>query len=114
MPGADRHGQRVTLRMPTGPVRRLPAPVEAAAYFAAAEAVTNALKHASPTRVTMTVEERDGILALTVHDDGEGGADPAGAGLVGVRDRLAAVDGTLRLDTGPGLGTRLTMEIPCA
>ncbi len=111
---AGRHGQRVTLRMPTGPVRRLPAPVEAAAYFAAAEAVTNALKHASPTRVTMTVEERDGILALTVHDDGEGGADPAGTGLVGVRDRLAAVDGTLRLDTGPGLGTRLTMEIPCA
>jgi signal transduction histidine kinase len=61
----------------------------------------------------MTVEDRDGILALTVHDDGEGGADPAGTGLVGLRDRLAAVDGTLRLDTG-GLGTRLTMEIPCA
>jgi signal transduction histidine kinase len=110
---AGRHGPRVTLRTPTGPVRRLPAPVEAAAYFAAAEAVTNALKHASPTRVTMTVEDRDGILALTVHDDGEGGADPAGTGLVGLRDRLAAVDGTLRLDTG-GLGTRLTMEIPCA
>ncbi|WP_377639134.1 sensor histidine kinase [Oryzobacter terrae] len=108
-----RLGRGVVLRQPAGPVGRLASPVEAAAYFAAAEAVSNALKHAAPSTVTLTLERRGDVLALAVEDDGGGGADADGAGLVGVRDRLAAVDGTLRLSTQPGEGTTLTMEIPC-
>lgn len=111
---ARRLGRRVLLRMPAGPVRRFDPPVEAAAYFAATEAVTNALKHASPTRVTVTLEDRGDVLTVRVEDDGGGGADPGGAGLLGVRDRLASVDGLLRLTTTRGRGTTLTMEIPCA
>jgi len=110
---ARRHGRRVVLRLPSGPLGRHPAPVEAAAYFCAAEAVTNALKHAAAALVTVSARERDGILSLVVSDDGHGGADPGGGGLVGIRDRLAAVDGSLRLETAPGVGTTLTMELPC-
>jgi signal transduction histidine kinase len=109
-----RLGRNVVLKMPEGDVRRLSSPVEAAAYFATTEAVTNALKHASPSRVTVTVEDRGDVLCVAVEDDGDGGADPNGSGLTGVRDRLASVDGSLRLTTAPGAGTRLTMEIPCA
>ena len=101
---ARRLGRRVVLRMPAGTVRRFDPPVEAAAYFAATEAVTNALKHASPTQVTVTLEDRGDVLTVRVEDDGGGGADPGGAGLLGVRDRLASVDGSLRLTTTRGRG----------
>jgi signal transduction histidine kinase len=88
--------------------------VEAAAYFSATEAITNALKHAAPATAQVTVVDHDGHLVLRVSDDGRGGADPGGTGLMGVRDRLASVDGTLTVASRIGRGTELTMEIPCA
>jgi signal transduction histidine kinase len=88
--------------------------VEAAAYFSATEAITNALKHAAPASAQVTVVDGDGRLVVRVSDDGPGGADPAGTGLLGVRDRLASVDGTLTVTSRIGHGTELTMEIPCA
>ena len=96
------------------PVRRSSAEVEAAAYFSASEAITNALKHAAPASSRVSVADGDGRLVVRVCDDGPGGADSGGSGLLGVRDRLASVDGTLTVASGPGHGTQLTMEIPCA
>ena len=109
-----RLGPLVTLRLPGAPLRRFAPPIEAAAYFSAAEAVTNALKHASPTEVSVKVEDIGERLVVTVGDDGRGGADPKGAGLVGVRDRLASVEGSLNIESSFATGTHLTMEIPCA
>jgi len=108
-----RQGPRVRLDAP-GPVRRHTPEVEAAAYFSASEAITNALKHAAPAAVHVSVIDSDGRLVLRVGDDGPGGADSGGSGLMGVRDRLASVDGTLAVASRPGHGTELTMEIPCA
>ncbi|WP_457256781.1 sensor histidine kinase [Pedococcus sp. P5_B7] len=111
---AGRIGALVTVGAPHGTPRRQPPAVEAAAYFSTAEAVTNAVKHASATRVAVTVEQRDAVLVVTVVDDGVGGADPRGQGLTGIRDRLASVDGTLTIDSPRGGGTTLTFGIPCA
>jgi signal transduction histidine kinase len=110
---AGRLGPRVRLDVPA-PVRRCSPEVEAAAYFSATEAITNSLKHAAPAPVDVTVVDRDDRLVVQVHDDGPGGADVTGSGLLGVRDRLAAVDGTLTVTSPEGRGTELTMEIPCA
>ena len=110
---AGRLGTRVRLDVPA-PVRRHSPEVEAAAYFSASEAITNALKHAAPAAAHVSVVERDGHLVVLVRDAGPGGADASGTGLLGVRDRLASVDGTLSVVSRPGHGTELTMEIPCA
>jgi len=110
---AGRLGPRVRLDVP-GPVRRCSPEVEAAAYFSATEAITNALKHAAPSPVDVTVVDRDNRLVVRVHDDGPGGADVTGSGLLGVRDRLAAVDGTLTVASPYDCGTELRMEVPCA
>lgn len=73
---------------------RLPAPVEAAAYFVAAEALANAVRHAGAERIAVTARCTDGVLALSVRDEGRGGADTgAGSGLRGLRDRLAPSTG---------------------
>jgi signal transduction histidine kinase len=109
-----RLGDRVVLERTGDALRRMPAPVEAAAYFATSEALTNALKHADATRVGVRVEDLGDRLSILVSDDGSGGADPSGTGLLGIRDRIAAVDGTLRVDSPPGRGTVLEMELPCA
>ena len=109
---AQRIGGLVTVEAPAGDPGRQPAPVEAAAYFATAEAVTNALKHASATRVTVVIRQEKGRLLLSVEDDGVGGADAHGRGLLGIRDRLASVGGTLTVETATGAGTRLAMELP--
>ena len=109
-----RLGPPLALRPSPVTLRRFPAPIEAAAYFTAAEAVTNALKHASPTEVSVSVEDLGDRLVVSVRDDGCGGADATGAGLVGVRDRLATVDGRMDLRSPPGAGTCLMLEIPCA
>jgi signal transduction histidine kinase len=94
---------------------RAPPEVEAAAYFVACEALTNALKHASPSRVVVETARDDGRLRLVVADDGVGGADEsAGSGLGGMRDRVAAQGGTLAIDSPPGAGTRIAVELPCA
>ena len=94
---------------------RAPPEVEAAAYFVACEALTNALKHASPSRVRVETARDNGVLRLLVTDDGVGGADVAGGtGLPGMRDRVAAQGGTLAIDSPPGAGTRIAVQLPCA
>ena len=94
---------------------RLPAAVEATAYFVVAEALTNASRHAEATRVRVGASVAAGALRLEIDDDGRGGADQAGGtGLLGLGDRVAALGGTLALDSPPGAGTRIRVELPCA
>ncbi len=110
---ADRMPIPVTIE--DGVDRRLPAAVEATAYFVVAEALTNAIKHADAGRVEVRASLADERLLVEVRDDGRGGADPAnGTGLTGIQDRVAALGGTVRIDSAPGAGTRLEMELPCA
>jgi signal transduction histidine kinase len=93
---------------------RLPVEVEAAAYFVVCEAVTNAVKHGSPTHVSVEAILANGTLRLLVVDDGSGGARLAdGTGLVGLTDRVEAQGGTLAIHSPPGAGTRIEVEIPC-
>jgi signal transduction histidine kinase len=92
---------------------RLPAPVESAAYFVVSEALANVAKYSRATHASVTVERRNGELTVEVADDGVGGADVArGSGLRGLEDRLAALDGSLSLDSPAGRGTRLRARIP--
>ena len=94
---------------------RAPPDVEAAAYYVACEALTNAAKHASASQVRVQTDQRDGILYLRVSDDGVGGAEAnGGTGLRGLADRVAAQGGTLVVDSPPGAGTRIAAEFPCA
>jgi signal transduction histidine kinase len=87
--------------------------VEQTGYFVASEALANAAKHSAARKVAIDVRRADGTLVLDVADDGVGGADPNGAGLRGLADRVAAAGGRLRLTSPPGEGTRLTAELPC-
>jgi signal transduction histidine kinase len=93
---------------------RPPPMVETAAYFVVAEALTNAAKHAG-RGVTARVRARvdDGVLAIEVADTGAGGADPEGSGLTGLRHRVEALDGRLRVESPPGGGTIVNAELPC-
>jgi signal transduction histidine kinase len=94
--------------------RPLPPSVEAAAYFVAAEALANAGKHARATRVDLNAHIENDLLVLLIRDDGVGGASAAdGSGLAGLADRVAALGGTLSIDSNPGYGTRLQAEFPC-
>jgi signal transduction histidine kinase len=89
--------------------------VDAAAYFLCAEAVANATRHAPGGRVSITVSRKLGALSVLIQDDGPGGADESlGTGLRGLRDRVEAMDGTLRIDSAPDTGTRLEATIPVA
>ena len=93
---------------------RFPAEVEAAAYFVVCEAVTNAVKHGSPSRVSVEATVADGTLRLVVADDGSGGATrEAGTGLSGLTDRVEAQGGTLHIHSPRGAGTRIEAELPC-
>ena len=93
---------------------RLPQPVEVAAYYVVAEALTNVVKYAQATQADVAVHRVDGVVTVEVSDDGVGGADVArGSGLRGLADRVAALDGTLAVESPPGQGTRLHVEIPC-
>ena len=104
----------VPVMVETDGEQRLPAPVEAAAYFVISEALANVAKYAQATEATVAVRRRNGCLTVDISDDGIGGADAAeGSGLRGLGDRVAALDGTLSLDSPPGHGTRLHVEIPC-
>jgi len=95
------------------PARRYPLPVEAAAYFVVNEAITNAAKHARATGVTVTIRDEEGRVAISVRDDGGGGADPAvGSGLHGLMDRVAALGGRLSVESPPGGGTTILAELP--
>ncbi len=92
---------------------RLPEPIEVTAYFVISEALTNAAKHSNASGVNITVDTFDGQARLSISDDGVGGADPArGSGLVGLRDRVEAAGGTLTVESPPGQGTRLTVQLP--
>ncbi len=95
------------------PDARLPEPVETAAYYLIAEAVTNVAKYARATHIAVSVRPENGHLVVRVSDDGVGGADPAGGtGLRGLTDRVEALHGRLRVDSPPGGGTHITAEIP--
>jgi PAS domain S-box-containing protein len=94
------------------PDGRLPAPVEAAVYYVVAEALTNATKHAAADRGEVMLTSEDGYLAVEVRDDGRGGADPAGSGIVGLRDRVDALGGTLTCVSPPGSGTVVRAVLP--
>ena len=92
---------------------RLPATVEAAAYYVAAEALTNAAKHANASVVELSAAIRNDHLFLMIRDNGTGGADPSrGSGLVGLTDRVEAVGGTLTVASPRGQGTTLLVELP--
>ncbi len=89
-----------------------PEAIEATAYFVMAEALTNVAKHAGARQVAVRGRVEDGALRVEVRDDGAGGARADGSGLVGLRDRLAAHDGVLTVDSPPGGGTRVEATIP--
>ena len=93
--------------------RRLPEPVESAAYYVVSEALTNAAKHAHASVVNVELDTRDTILQLAIRDDGIGGADLSrGSGLVGLSDRIEALGGTLQVTSPVGTGTTLQIEVP--
>ena len=92
---------------------RLPATVEATAYFVASEALANVVKHAHATKATIDISRANGCVAIEISDDGVGGADPDGTGLRGLRDRVETLDGHLAVDSDPGQGTHVTAAIPC-
>jgi signal transduction histidine kinase len=101
----------VTLEAATA--ERLPGPVESAAYFVVSEGLANVAKYARATHATVAVQQVNGSVVVEVADDGVGGADAAnGSGLRGLQDRLAALDGTLWLESPAGRGTRLRARIP--
>ena len=94
------------------PVRPTPA-IETIAYFCAAELLANAAKHSEAGTITIRAAGRDGVLVLTVADDGDGGADPdRGSGLAGLAQRVGTVDGHLDIASPPGGPTRITVELP--
>ncbi len=92
---------------------RLPEPVETAAYYTVAEALTNTAKHAHATAADIEVTASDGVLHVRVHDDGRGGADFSdGSGLLGLKDRAEALGGHLQLHSPPAEGTTLEITLP--
>ena len=92
---------------------RLPAPVEVAAYYVVSEALANAAKHARASCVHVTVGAEEDVLRVAVDDDGVGGADAVGgSGLLGVRDRVAALGGRLAIESPAAGGTSLRVELP--
>jgi signal transduction histidine kinase len=103
----------VPVQLDGTPRERLPAAVEAAAYFVVAEALTNVVKYANASQARVCVSRANGHAVVEVADDGVGGADPGrGSGLRGLADRISALDGTLELRSPQGAGTLLRAEIP--
>jgi signal transduction histidine kinase len=92
---------------------RLPAPLEATAYFIVAEALTNAVRHARAASAQVSAVVDGGVLRVEIRDDGVGGARSDGSfGLLGLRDRAAALDGELRVESPPGAGTLVAATLP--
>jgi signal transduction histidine kinase len=101
----------VELDLNLGP--RLDKHVEAASYYIASEAITNAAKHAHASVIDVCADARSGALTLSISDDGVGGADPSrGSGIIGLRDRVEALGGTLLVLSPPGQGTTLHVQLP--
>jgi signal transduction histidine kinase len=104
----------VPVTVQADPEERLPGNVESAAYFVVSEALANVAKYAQATEAAVAVRRTNGGVIVDVTDDGVGGADVTrGSGLRGLTDRLAALDGTLSLESPVGGGTHLHAEIPC-
>ena len=92
---------------------RLDAKIEIGVYYVVAEALTNAIRHANATVISVSGGVTDARLTLAIEDDGVGGADPGtGTGLTGLADRVAALGGTMHIASRPGSGTRLSISIP--
>jgi PAS domain S-box-containing protein len=105
----------VPVELQIGVDERYPRAVESAAYFTVCEALTNVAKYACASHAWVTVERRDGRLDVEIGDDGIGGVDPrGGSGLQGLRDRIAAIDGTLEISSPPRQGTVLRAHLPVA
>jgi signal transduction histidine kinase len=97
------------------PEERLAEPIEAAAYYVVAEAITNVAKYAQASRAMVRIRRSNGRATVTVSDDGVGGADPSsGSGLRGLAARVEALNGRLDVDSAPERGTRVKAEIPCS
>jgi signal transduction histidine kinase/putative methionine-R-sulfoxide reductase with GAF domain len=108
---ARRSAVPVELDLNLGP--RLAERVEAAAYYIASEALTNVAKHARASVIDMRVDGCDGALILSIRDDGRGGADPnRGSGIIGLKDRVEALGGTITVLSPPGHGTALHVQLP--
>jgi signal transduction histidine kinase len=123
LPAALTHGglragvNALTARMPLPvenrvSVDRLPPALEATAYFVVAEALTNIAKHAHAEHATVAADVDQGTLRVRVRDDGIGGARLGGSGLVGLADRMAALNGQLRVESPPGGGTLVAADFP--
>jgi PAS domain S-box-containing protein len=111
--GVDALTSRMAVPVETAvSVGRLPAAVEATAYFVVAEALTNVAKHSRAAHAAVTARVGDRALEVKVRDDGVGGARPDGSGLLGLRDRLAVVDGQLRIESPADGGTLVAADIP--
>jgi signal transduction histidine kinase len=105
----------VPVMLEIGPVGRLPATLEAAAYFFVSEGLANVARHSDATRSTVRVARRDDLLVVEIEDDGVGGADPGrGSGIAGLEGRVRALDGMVAVASPAGGGTILHAEIPCA
>jgi signal transduction histidine kinase len=93
---------------------RFAEPIEDAVWYGVAEALTNVLKHADARRVVVTLAQCDGRLVAEVGDDGRGfnAAEAAGFGLAGLTDRVAALGGQFTVDSSPGEGTRVRIDLP--
>jgi signal transduction histidine kinase len=103
----------VRVKLDVGFAIRLPDRVEVAAYYTVSEALTNAAKYADATGVWVSLRVEDDTLTLSVRDDGVGGADPTrGSGLTGLNDRIEALGGKLEIESAPGEGTQIHVEIP--
>jgi signal transduction histidine kinase len=93
-------------------VGRLPAAVEATAYFVVAEALTNVAKHSEASHATVAARVEDGALRLEVRDDGAGGARPDGSGFIGLADRIAVFEGELEVESPAAGGTLVAATVP--
>jgi signal transduction histidine kinase len=111
--GVEALASRMSVPVDNGvSVGRLPEAVEATAYFVVAEALTNVAKHSRAQRAAVTARLEAGVLHVEVRDDGIGGAEPGGSGLVGLGDRLAVLDGALRVESPADGGTLIAAAIP--
>lgn len=108
---AQRSGVEVTVSSKLG--HRAPLEVERAAYFVVAESLANVAKYAPDARVQISLDDHGRDLLVEITDFGPGGADPAGGGLTGLRQRVEALDGILNVTSPPGVGTQVEAILPC-
>jgi signal transduction histidine kinase len=111
--GVDTVAVRIDLPVHTDvTAERFPADIEASAYFIVAEALTNVMKHSHATHAEVRATVENEILQIEICDDGIGGADPDGHGLLGIGDRVTALGGQLAIESPPSGGTRIVARLP--